>query len=177
MAIRIVPPRWARSRSDRSASRLQRDRDLVDVLARELTELRQEIRRANLIQYHRLIADQLDRAIDDPDLGAAMSTLDGLSERERRQMLFSNREYAVSVLAYRVGMYDWDELVGALRVLCRNAVFAAYWARTVDHRRSLPAESLEGRVGRAVDGVLAELAEDPEEWWVVGGPPDGAERE
>ncbi len=32
-----------------------------------------------------------------------MSTLDGLSERERRQMLFSNREYAVSVLAYRVG--------------------------------------------------------------------------
>ncbi|MFF0081137.1 DUF6082 family protein [Streptomyces canus] len=146
----------------------RRRQELLLALVDQLGRLAEEMHRANLIQFHQMITGQLDRAIDDPALAAVLSTLDDLSDGERRQMLFANREYATNVLAYRVGMYDWGELVGALRVLCRNGVFATYWRRTVEHRLSLPDDSLEGRIAKAVDAVLEELDEDPDEWWVVG---------
>ena len=38
----------------------------------------------------------------------------------------------------------------------------------MEHRLSLPDDSLEGRIAKAVDAVLEELDEDPDEWWVVG---------
>lgn len=124
--------------------------------------------RANLIGLHRFFVEQLDRAIDDPSLGAALGTLPGLSEEKRRQMLFANREYGLLLLAYRVGAVDRAELLGVLRILSRNPVFAEYWDRTGRQRNSLPADSLEARVGRAIDAVMAERDEDLDEWWVVG---------
>lgn len=149
--------------------------DLVAQIARlgeELHAIGRELRRANEIQVHRLLTEQLDRAIDDPTLAAAMSTLSGISEHKRRQMLFANREYATILLSHRTGTIDWSELLGNLRVLCRNEVFAEYWERTVEHRRSLAAGSLERLVGEAVDTLMEELADDPEEWWIVGPSPE-----
>jgi hypothetical protein len=145
--------------------------ELLLELCRQLALVTEELHRANLIQQHRLFVEQLDRAIDDPSLAAALSTLGGLSEHRRRQMLFANREYGVLLLAHRVGTYSWDELLGQLRILCRNEVFAEYWASTVEHRRSLPGGSLEKQVGGVVDALLEELADDPDEWWVVGPEP------
>ncbi|MGH1555436.1 DUF6082 family protein [Streptomyces sp. L7] len=46
-------------------------------------------------------------------------------------MLFSNRQFGSLLLAHRIGACDWDELLGHLRVLCRNAVFVEYWDHTV----------------------------------------------
>ncbi|WP_405587288.1 DUF6082 family protein [Streptomyces sp. NBC_01092] len=158
-----------------SRGRRRRQEELMLELLRQLTRMTEEMRRANLIQQYRLSVEQMDRAIDDPALAAAMSTLTGLSERRRRQMLFSNRQYGVLLMAHRVGVYDWDELVGHLRVLCRNEVFAEYWASTVEHRRSVPDESLESRVGSVVDGMLEDLRDDPDEWWVVGPVPESRE--
>ncbi|NGO10554.1 hypothetical protein G5C60_23905 [Streptomyces sp. HC44] len=152
--------------------RRQRQDELVMELCRQVALVAEELHRANLIQQHRLFVEQLDRAIDDPSLAAALSTLSGLSERRRRQMLFANREYGVLLLAHRVGTYSWDELLGQLRILCRNDVFAEYWASTVEHRRSLPGGSLEKQVGGVVDAILEELADDPDEWWVVGPEPE-----
>ncbi|MFI8229852.1 DUF6082 family protein [Streptomyces sp. NPDC085900] len=149
--------------------------DLVDQIARlgeELHAIGQELRRANEIQVHRLLTEQLDRAIDDPTLAAALSTLNGISEHKRRQMLFANREYATILLSHRTGTIDWSELLGNLRVLCRNEIFAEYWERTVEHRRSLAVGSLERQVGEAVDTLMEELADDPEEWWIVGPSPE-----
>ncbi|QKZ19501.1 DUF6082 family protein [Streptomyces chartreusis] len=148
--------------------RRRRQEELLLELLRQLALMTEEMRRANLIQQYRLTVEQLDRAIDDPSLAMAMSTLTGLSERQRRQMLFANRQYGVLLMAHRVGVYDWDELVGHLRVLCRNEIFAAYWASTVEHRRSVPSESLESRVGLVVDAMLDDLRDDPDEWWVIG---------
>ncbi|MGW6953369.1 DUF6082 family protein [Streptomyces chartreusis] len=149
--------------------RRRRQEDLMADLLRQLTLMTEEIHRANLIQHYRLVVDQLDRAIEDPTLAAAVSTLTDISERKRRAMLYANREWGILLLAHRVGAVDWDELLGTLRVLCRNKIFAEYWERTVEHRRSLPVESLEVRVGRVVDAMIDELADDPDEWWVVGG--------
>ncbi|MFG2555412.1 DUF6082 family protein [Streptomyces sp. NPDC048581] len=152
----------------REARRRRRQEDIMVGLLRQVTLMTEEIHRANLIQHYRLVVDQLDRAIDDPTLATAVSTLTDISERKRRAMLYANREWGILLLAHRVGAMDWDELLGTLRVLCRNKVFAEYWERTVEHRRSLPAESLEARVGRAVDAMIDELADDPDEWWIVG---------
>jgi len=151
----------------RDGRRQERDQLLLE-LRRQVSLVAEELRKANLIQQHRLFVEQLDRAIDDPSLAVALSTLSGLSENKRRQMLFANREYGVLLLAHRVGTYSWDELVGQLRILCRNDVFAEYWTHTIAHRRSLPGGSLEQRVGGVVDAILDELADDPDEWWVVG---------
>lgn len=136
-----------------------------------LERLVEELCRANTLRQHTLFLDQLDRAIADPDLAAALSTLPDLSDRERRLMLWANREYSVLLLAHRVGAFCWDELIGHLRILCRNEIFKLYWERTVEHRRSLAPDSLDARVGEALNGMMEELAGDPEEWWVVG--PDG----
>lgn len=154
-------------------ARRRRQEEILSALLEQLTLMTEEIHRANLIQQYRLTVDQMDRTIDDPALADVSSTLPGLSEGRRRQMLFANRQYGNLLLAHRVGVCDWDELIGHLRVLCRNGVFAEYWDRTAEHRRSLPADSTEGRVGAAVDIMLEELADDPDEWWIVG--PSGAE--
>ncbi|MYW68198.1 hypothetical protein GTY65_29590 [Streptomyces sp. SID8379] len=145
-----------------------RDDELAAVLVRELVALQREIRHANLIQYHRLVVEQASQAMDDPELAATLSTLPDVTDRKRRQLLFANREYATVLLAHRVGMFDWEELIGHLRILCRNTVFADYWQRTTEHRRSLPPHTLEGRAGHAVDVLMEELADEPDEWWVVG---------
>ncbi|MFF4910894.1 DUF6082 family protein [Streptomyces sp. NPDC001260] len=148
--------------------RRRHQEELVLALTREVAGLRSEIHYANMIQYHRLVVAQSSQATDDPALAETLSTLNAVTERERRQLLFANRQYATVILAHRIGVFGWDELVGHLRVLSRNPVFADYWSRTKEHRRSLPDESLEALVGRAVDVLMEELAEDPDEWWVVG---------
>jgi hypothetical protein len=151
--------------------RRRRQEEILAELLQQLTLMTDEIHRANVIQQYRLTVEQMDRMVDDPSLADTASTLPGLSEGRRRQMIFANRQYGNLLLAHRVGVCDWDELLGHLRVLCRNALFAEYWDRTVEHRRSLPADSLEARVGAAVDVMLEELADDPDEWWIVGPPP------
>ncbi|WP_255310715.1 DUF6082 family protein [Streptomyces viridosporus] len=151
----------------------RRQEELALDLLRELARLTDQIHCANLIQLHRITAAQADHALADPALASAMSTLDDLSEGRRRQVLFVNRQYGAILLGHRVGGYDWDVLIGHLRVLCRNQVFKEYWEMTVEHRLSLPSRSLEARVGKAVDAIMDDLADDPDEWWVVGPPPDG----
>ncbi|KOU60318.1 hypothetical protein ADK57_30510 [Streptomyces sp. MMG1533] len=151
-----------------------RQEEILAELLQQLTLMTDEIHRANVIQQYRLTVDQMDRMVDDPSLADTASTLPGLSEGRRRQMIFANRQYGNLLLAHRVGVCDWDELLGHLRVLCRNSLFAEYWDRTVEHRRSLPTDSMEARVGAAVDIMLEELADDPDEWWIVGpGPSAG----
>ncbi|MGV4890925.1 DUF6082 family protein [Streptomyces viridosporus] len=59
----------------------------------------------------------------------------------------AGRQYGAILLGHRVGGYDWDVLIGHLRVLCRNQVFKEYWEMTVEHRLSLPSRSLEARGG------------------------------
>ncbi|MFD3499068.1 DUF6082 family protein [Streptomyces sp. NPDC058676] len=134
----------------------------------QLAGMTAELHRANLLRHHRLMMDQWDRAIDDPSFAAVLSTLEGISEEKRRQMLFANRAYQTVLLAHRVGIVDQDELLGHLRMLCRGELFQEFWSRTVEHRRSLKSDSLEKRIGEAVDVLLDELADDPEEWWIVG---------
>jgi hypothetical protein len=137
-----------------------------------LSGIAKEMHRANIIQIQRLFAEQLDRSISDPLLADALSTLGDISASRRRQMIFANRQYGLILLAYRVGVIDRGELLGDLKVLSRNSVFAEYWQRTAEHRQLLPEESLEARTGRAVDAVMDERLDDLEEWWVVSSEPD-----
>ncbi|MFJ9099580.1 DUF6082 family protein [Streptomyces sp. NPDC102405] len=147
-------------------ARSRRREQLLLECSRQLLTVAEELHRANLIQQHRLLVEQLDRAIDDPSLAAALSTLRGLTEVKRRQMLFANREYGVLVLTYRVDGCCWEELLSRLRILCRNELFVEYWTATAEHRRTLPDGSLEAKVGLAVDAILEDLR-DADEWWVV----------
>ncbi|MEU9915253.1 DUF6082 family protein [Streptomyces sp. NPDC051001] len=126
-----------------------------------------ELHRANLIQLHGYFLGRLDRAIDDPPLAAALSALTDLSDEERRQMPNANAQYGLILLAYRVGSVDRSELLGSLRWLLGSPVFSKYWERTAETRRGLPEDSLEARVGRAVDVIRDERLEDLDEWWVV----------
>ncbi|KUL28263.1 hypothetical protein ADL12_29000 [Streptomyces regalis] len=145
---------------------------VLDAVSDGLASIAKEMHRANVIQVQRLFAEQLDRSLDDPLLADTLSTLGGISESRRRQMIFANRQYALILLAYRVGVIDRGELLGDLKILSRNSVFAEYWQRTAEHRRLLPEESLEARTGRAVDAVMDERLDDLEEWWVVGLEPE-----
>ncbi|WP_328439042.1 DUF6082 family protein [Streptomyces sp. NBC_00444] len=151
----------------RGTRRRRQEEILLDLL-RQLALMTEEVHRANLIQEHRITMEQMNRTIDDPSLADARSTLAGVSEAKRRQMIFANGQYASLLLAYRVGTFEWTELLGHLRILCRNDIFAEYWDRTAEHRRSLPGDSLERRLGKVIDGMLEELADDPDRWWVVG---------
>lgn len=137
-------------------------------LLRQVASLTEELRNANLIQLHRITAAQTESALADPALAEALSTLADQSARKRRQLIFANMEYANIVLNHRVGAIGWAELIGHVRVLCRNPVFQEYWELTRDQRKSLPGESLEAKVGKAVDVIMDELGDDPDEWWVVG---------
>lgn len=140
---------------------------LLENVLRQLTSLTEEIRKANLIQLHRIMAEQTGRALGDPALAEAMSTLEGLSESRRKQMLFINAQYSAIMLHYRSDAIDWEELIGYLRLWCSNATFQDYWDMTGDARKALARESLEARVGRAVDEMMEELASG-RDWWVVG---------
>ncbi|MEV6942363.1 DUF6082 family protein [Streptomyces sp. NPDC051172] len=168
----VVAGLGLRGMSFARGGRSRRLEQLLTELVQQLGLMTEEIRRANLIQHYRLIVDQNDRKLDDPLLAEASSTLGGLSDDRRRQMIFANQQYGSLVLAHRVGALGWDELLGHLRVLCINSVFAEYWDRTVEHRRSLPQDSVEARIGAAVDVMMEELAEEPDEWWVVGAVPE-----
>ncbi|MFF7642092.1 DUF6082 family protein [Streptomyces canus] len=133
-----------------------------------------ELHGANLIQYYRMHLEQLDRAIDDPSLAAALSTVQDVTPQKRRQLLFANKQYTLLMLGHMAGFTSRSELLGALRVLSRNPVFREYWERTGRQRRDLPEESLEARSGRAVDVIMAERFDEVEEWWVEGSPrPEG----
>jgi len=147
-----------------------RSEELTEQLLQQLTLLAKEIKHANLIQLHRISVEQMERGMADPALADAVSTLSGLTERERRQMIHVNAQYYSIMLQHRVEAMTWNELMGHLRILCRNPIFDRYWELTRDQRRSLPRESLEARVGRAVDVVVRGLREEPEEWWVVAHP-------
>ncbi|MEU6141479.1 DUF6082 family protein [Streptomyces sp. NPDC047081] len=127
-----------------------------------------ELHRTNQIHVQRLVAESLDRSIDDPVLAEALLPLDGTSADKRRQMLFANRHYGLVLLAYQVGVLDRGELLGALKIMIRSPVFVEYWARTAEARTDLPVESIEARIGRAIDAIVDERLGDLEEWWVVG---------
>ncbi|AZQ36698.1 hypothetical protein EJ357_27330 [Streptomyces cyaneochromogenes] len=146
-------------------------RDLVYAFTQvgeAMTAVAEQLRGANKIRVQALFAGQLDRAIDDPVLAAGLSTLSDLSEDKRRQMLLANKHYGLLLLSYEVGVTNRNELLGHLKVLSKSAVFTEYWARTSEHRALLPSESLEARIGRAVDAIMDERPDDLEEWWVVG---------
>jgi len=131
-----------------------------------------ELHRANLIKLQSVFVERLDRAIDDPTL--ALSSITGLSDEKRRQMLNANAQYSLILMAHRVGHIDRSELLGYLKVLHGNDAFAEYWERSAAARGNLPSDSFEARVGRAVDAIMDERLEDIEEWWVVGPEADGA---
>ena len=73
--------------------RRRRQEDILLELLGQLTLMTEEIHRANLIQQYRLTLEQMDRMVDDPSMAEAASTLSGLSEARRRQMIFANRQY------------------------------------------------------------------------------------
>lgn len=131
-----------------------------------------ETRHAQLAEYQRLQLRLLDKAMDDPQLAAVMSTIETDSSTQQRQYLFANALYANAIFGYRIGVANLEELRGHLRVLVRNTVFRAYWEATRPHRASLQDDSEEGRVGRMLDALIHDLDEtDTDEWWVVGEPP------
>ncbi|QOV36322.1 hypothetical protein IM697_41050 [Streptomyces ferrugineus] len=127
-----------------------------------------ELHRANAIRLQSLFLAQLTRAMDDPVLAETLSGWPDLTEDKRRQLLNANAQYGLILLTHRVGIIDRSELLGHLKVLRGNAIFAEYWQRTAWAREHLPPESFEARVGRAVDAVMDERLDDLEEWWVVG---------
>ncbi|MFE0177268.1 DUF6082 family protein [Streptomyces sp. NPDC059002] len=152
---------------------------LLAAQQRRYEELRSRIDRleqtqnrpAELAQQQRLQFYLLSKAMDDPDLAAVLSTVEA-PPTTRRQYLFANALYTNALLAYRVGVVNWEELHGHLRVICRNPVFREYWEATRHHRASLGDSSDESRVGHMMDGLIRDLEDpDTEEWWVVGEPP------
>ncbi|WP_326720239.1 MULTISPECIES: DUF6082 family protein [unclassified Streptomyces] len=129
-------------------------------------------RRSDLVQQQALHFSLLSKAIDDPDLAMVLSTLDVDSPTQRRQFLFANAMYSNTLLAYRTGSVNIEELHGHLRVICQNPIFREYWEATRHHRASLDESSDESRVGRMMDHLIQDLDEaDTEEWWAVGEPP------
>jgi hypothetical protein len=131
-----------------------------------------ETQRARYADYQRFQLSLLDKAMDDPQLAAVMSTIETDSPTQRRQYLFANALYANAVFGHRIGVAGLEELRGHLRVLVRNTVFREYWEATRHHRASLRDDSDEGHVGRMVDDLIRDLDEtDTDEWWVVGEPP------
>ena len=129
-------------------------------------------RRTMLTEQQRLQFYLLSKAIEDPDLAAVYTNIEQTSPTVRRQHLFANAMYNNALLAYRVGILNWEELHGHLRMICQNRIFRDYWDAHAPHRASLPADSDEARVGRMVDTLIRDLDEaDTEEWWVVGEPP------
>lgn len=148
--------------------------EALALAAQGMVAVADELHLANKIRVRELLTEQMDRAMTDPALAEALSTLGDLPTARRRQMLFANKQYALLLLAYEVRQLDRGELLGHLKVLSRNTVFAEYWRLTSEQRKLLPWESLEARTGRAVDAIMDERLDDIEEWWVVRPGVDGA---
>ncbi|MEU9893780.1 DUF6082 family protein [Streptomyces phaeochromogenes] len=137
-----------------------------------VAEVERSDRQAMLTEQQRLQFYLLSRAMEDPDLAAVYSNVQVDSPTQRRQYLFANALYTNALLAYRVGVVNWEELHGHLRMICLNPIFRDYWEAHRPHRASLEDNSEEARVGRMVDVLIRDLDEaDTEEWWVVGEPP------
>ncbi|MFD7685402.1 DUF6082 family protein [Streptomyces sp. NPDC059781] len=127
---------------------------------------------AGFAQQQQLQLYLLDKALEDPDLAAVLSTVEVESPTQRRQFLFANALYSNALLAHRIGLVTLEELHGYLRITCRNPIFRSYWEATRPHRASLVESSDEARTGRMVDALIADLDEaETDEWWVVGTPP------
>jgi len=146
--------------------------ELIRELTRQIGFMVEELRNANRIQLHRLFGEQLERAIDDPSFADVLGVPGGVSLERRRQLAFANKQYVLILLSYRIGDIDRGELLGHLKYLSKSPVFAEYWQRSSEARSSLPKESLEARIGRAVDAVMDERLGDLEEWWVTGAASD-----
>ncbi|MBA4862382.1 hypothetical protein H1V43_13470 [Streptomyces sp. PSKA54] len=136
-----------------------------------VTEVERSDRQAMLTEQQRLQFYLLDKAMEDPELAAVYSNVQVESPIQRRQYLFANALYNNALLAYRVGIVNWEELHGHLRMFCQNRVFRDYWDAHRPHRASLHGGSEEAKVGRMVDRLIRDLNDaDTEEWWVVGEP-------
>lgn len=151
-----------------AAQQIRRD----ETLRRDERRERNQQRDAEFAQQQKLQLYLLNKALEDPDLAAVLSTVEVDSPTQRRQFLFANALYYNALLAYRIGLVTWEELHGYLRITCRNPIFRDYWEATRPHRASLMDSSDESRVGRMMDSLIQDLDEaDIEEWWVVGEPP------
>ncbi|MFH8489758.1 DUF6082 family protein [Streptomyces longisporoflavus] len=153
---------------------------LLAAQQRRYAELRLEVdkaeradrRRTMMAQQHELQLYLLRKAIDDPDLAAVFSIAEAESPGQQRQFLFANALYTNALLAYRIGVVNWEELHGHVRVMCANPIFRQYWHATRHQRASLKDSSDEARVGRMTDMLVHELEDsESEDWWVVGEPP------
>ncbi|WP_262062472.1 DUF6082 family protein [Streptomyces sp. STR69] len=152
---------------------LAAQRHKFEELRLRVAEVEQSDRQAMLTEQQRLQFYLLTKAMEDPDLAAVYSNVQADSPVKQRQYLFANALYNNALLAYRVGIVNWEELHGHLRTICQNTNFRDYWHAHQPHRASLKAESTEAKVGRMVDRLIRDLDEaDTEEWWVVGEPPE-----
>ncbi|MFF4805210.1 DUF6082 family protein [Streptomyces sp. NPDC001351] len=150
---------------------LAAQRRRFEELRQRVAKMEQDDRQAMLTEQQRLQFYLLSKAMEDPDLAAVYSNVQVDSPVQRRQYLFANALYTNALLAYRVGVVNWEELHGHLRMICRNSIFRDYWDAHRPHRASLKSDSDEARVGRMVDRLIRDLDEaDTEEWWVVGEP-------
>ncbi|MGW6055915.1 DUF6082 family protein [Streptomyces sp. NPDC055189] len=133
---------------------------------------RADRRRTMMAEQHELQLYLLRKAIDDPDLAAVFSIAEADSPAQQRQFLFANALYTNALLAYRIGVVNWEELHGHVRVMCANPIFRQYWRATRHQRASLKDSSDEARMGRMTDTLVREIEEsESEEWWVIGEPP------
>jgi hypothetical protein len=146
--------------------------ELRSVLDQHLTQIRAMQRENNLTTQQRQHWALLSKAIDDPDLAEVLDVYEGppVSPRKRRQYLFANALYTNLVFYHRLGNVTEDEFIGHLRGSLQNPLMREYWARTTHHRESLPPRSDEARLGRRADGLLGELEDAEEDWWVVEPP-------
>ncbi|MCX4670531.1 DUF6082 family protein [Streptomyces sp. NBC_01381] len=153
---------------------------LLAAQQRRYAELRIQVDRAERADWRRtMMAEQqelqlylLRKAIDDPDLAAVFSIAEADSPAQQRQFLFANALYTNALLAYRIGVVNWEELHGHLRVMCANPIFRQYWHATRHQRASLKDSSDEAKVGHMTDAIIHDLEEsESDEWWVIGEPP------
>ncbi|MFG2464020.1 DUF6082 family protein [Streptomyces canus] len=137
------------------------------VMAESLGRAADALHQTNLIEVQRVFAEQLDWSIEDAQFAATVNTSGCISERRRRQMAHAGHQYSLLLLAHRFGHVGRRELLGHMKVMIRDPVFAEYWERTGEQRRQLPTDSLEARIGRAVDVIVGGRLDDLEDWWLV----------
>lgn len=145
-------------------------------IVRRITERRQHSRGSRGEQdvtaidrqrYQQLIAQMVNLAHGD-----GMDMFDALPDDKQAPMLYAHQQYELLVLSQRCGVISLEEVLGYLRELAHNPLFREYWGMTREHRRSIPQDSDEAAVQRAVDELVEELADDCDEWWVAGLPND-----
>jgi hypothetical protein len=133
-----------------------------------LLQQRQIHRRIALTAQRQLQLQILCKAMDDPQLAAALDTYEEEVPADRqRQFLIANALYGNILHDCRVRTMTTEEALGHLRVACQSSVFRAYWDATVHHRASLPANSPEAVMGRQVDEIVARASEEGDHWWIA----------